>query len=261
MDVNLTVFLAEFRSEMVEYLQALNEQLLRWERTPYDVTPIREMFLAAHTIKGAAAMMELRDVVALTHALEDVLSRFRSEQQLLDGTTADLLFQTLDLLTTLIERSEPGATLIDPAAATLIGALSAIGTTMAAPSEHPRVLLIEHSPTLRMLEEMMLTDAGFEVDAVLDSEQALNLVHLRRYDLVVTAVETTGLRGLDLAAAIRAMPQWQAVPIILLSSDPHPEHQQRATELGVQTYLRKRLPSDPGLGKMAHALLASRGNL
>jgi len=47
------------------FKHATVEQLLRLERDPGDTQPVRAMFLAAHSIKGGAAMLglvELREV-------------------------------------------------------------------------------------------------------------------------------------------------------------------------------------------------------
>ncbi|MBA3943894.1 MAG: Hpt domain-containing protein [Herpetosiphonaceae bacterium] len=267
MDVNLVALLDEFRAEMAEYLQVLNTQLLMWERTPSDLTPIREMFLAAHTLKGAAAMMEIKDIVELTHAFEDVLALFRTEQRQLDGTTADLLFRTLDMLHDLVERAVPSTIEVNAAVGALINELREQQTVLAqaaidvnlrqtSPDRSLRILLVEHSSTVRMLEEMVLNDCGFEVNVVADGSQAFSLVLQSHYDVVISGVETLGLRGLELAAALRNVPRGQDVPIILMSSDHHPEHHPRATELGVEACLRPASLADQELGKLAHSLVA-----
>src|SRR5438105_3090663 len=100
--MDLTEFLSEFQLEAGEKLDTIASQLLRLERDATNPQPVREMFLAAHTIKGGAAMLRLTDVEALAHALEEVLSSFRDQQRTLDGSTADLLFQAIDRLRGLI---------------------------------------------------------------------------------------------------------------------------------------------------------------
>src|SRR5688572_3468375 len=95
-------FLAEFQAEAVEKLDIIAGQLLRLERDATNPQPVREMFLAAHTVKGGAAMLRLTDVEYLAHALEDLLSVFRDEQRALDAVTADLLFKSIDMLRSLV---------------------------------------------------------------------------------------------------------------------------------------------------------------
>src|SRR5690348_14502817 len=100
--MELTEFLGEFQLEAGEKLDTIASQLLRLERDASNPNPIREMFLAAHTIKGGAAMMRLTNVEALAHALEDLLSSIRDQQRTFDSSCADVLFRTIDRLRALV---------------------------------------------------------------------------------------------------------------------------------------------------------------
>ena len=79
--MNPADFLAEFCEDAAEKLDLIANRLLRLERDSSSLQAVREMFLAAHTIKGGAAMLRLTDVEALAHALEDLLSSFRDGQR------------------------------------------------------------------------------------------------------------------------------------------------------------------------------------
>jgi chemotaxis protein histidine kinase CheA len=242
-------YMDDFRAEAAEHLRTLDAQLLQLERAPSDPRPIRAMFLSAHTIKGGAAMLGLADVRELSHALEDVLAYLRDEGQALDAETADILFRGLDRLRDLVDRAAPGGEL-DPATAALAEALrqraeaplaSKSGTSPASipVGSTPRILVVDDSPTVRTLETLLLTEVGFEVEAVADGHQALSLAQTGAYQLLVTSIELRGLRGLDLAAAVRASPSCSQLPIILMSSDDSAVSRHLAAEIGVQAYLRK----------------------
>ena len=267
-------FMEEFRSEATEHLQTLDGQLLQLERDPSDPRPIREMFLSAHTIKGGAAMLGLTDVRDLAHAMEDVLASLRDERQPLDPETADLLFRTLDMIRELVGQATPGITVPDPMRTSLAAALRqriepqaettgpSDGERMATtgPSrpaaEARRVLLVEDSPTVRMLTTMQLSEAGFQVDAVADGKQALARALEEAYDLIVASIETQGLRGLELAATLRGAPSCRDLPIIVMSSDDHPEHRRCAAKVGVQAYIRKGSFGQRRLVETAREILA-----
>src|SRR5262249_37626759 len=158
------------------------------ERDPADDGPVRDMFISAHTIKGGASMLGLEAVRELAHALEDVLSCLRDGGQALDQPTADLLFRAVDGLRERLEASaSPGAGL-DATGVELVAALrqraaeapqgeppDAGEKPEAAPIVQPRALLIEDSATVRLLETMLLSEAGFAVETATDRRQALDL--------------------------------------------------------------------------------------
>ena len=247
--MDLSSLVPEFRAEATEHLDALNAQLLTLERDPAAPGPIRAMFLSAHTIKGSAAMLDLADIRVLAHAMEDVLANLRDTSRSLDAGTADLLFQALDMLRHLVGQATPGSISAEPAIAELAAALAkraggpgeeaADGVGPSAASNAPRALLVEDSATVRMLETMLLEDAGFRVDAVADGRQALALALAQSFDLVVTGIETAGLRGWDLAESLRNVTSRCSIPIIVMSSDDSPEDRRHAAELGLHAYLQK----------------------
>lgn len=264
-DVDLSALVEEYRAEAAEHLNALDTQLLRLDRDPANPAPIREMFLSAHTIKGAASLLEFGNTRALAHAVEDVLERLRESRAPAPREVIDLLFRAVDLLRVQVQRSAPGAASLDDATLALVESLRQQATARgaspaveAAGADALRALIVEDSATVRMYETMLLTEAGFEVDAVAAGNQALDMALATPYQLVVTSVETRGLRGLDLAAVLRSQPFYRSVPIILMSSDDNPEHRQRAAEIGVQAYIRKSAFGDRRLLETAREVAVQR---
>jgi chemotaxis protein histidine kinase CheA len=231
----LAAIMDEFRSNTLELLRILSTQLLRLERNPRDSAPVREMFLCAHTIKGGASMLGLAAIRDVTHAMEDVLAILRDGNRSLGPDLADLLFRALDVVRDLL--GETGdSSVAQVAGHELTKALrdwASAPPDQSLPGERPKVLLVEDSATVRALEVMLLSDAGFDVDAVKDGQEALALARTRQYGVVITGGETRGLRGVELAAALRRLPATLSVPIILLSSDDSLDHRQRAAAAGV----------------------------
>ncbi len=235
MGLDLSAFLNEFRNEANEHVRAIDAQLLALERDPDDPAPVRALFLAAHSLKGAGAMMDLADVEALAHAIEDVLSRLRDGQQRLDGTTADLLFRARDLLGERIARAEPGLAPIDAPIEAMVAALHASRNEVPSPPAAPAVppvttapppagatgavaLVVEDSATVRQLHCAVLAAAGYATDAVGDAAGARALVMTRHYDLLVIGMELADLHGPALIAALGA--QLEALPpIVLVGND------------------------------------------
>lgn len=265
MGLDLNAFLEEFRAEAVEHLRALDAQLLALERDPDDPAPVRLMFLAAHSLKGSGAMMDLAAIEALAHAVEDVLARLRDGRQRLDAPTADRLFRAFDLLGERIASVSPGAAPVDPAVAALIADLAATAEQPAAPQVSasapppmaeaeagPVALLVEASPTVRTLHAALLAEAGYAVELAADGQEALALAGARRYDLIVCGVETGTVRGPDLAAALHERAGAAMPPFVLMHNDD-------AAPLGLPLFaaeLRTEPPARERLTATVRALLA-----
>jgi chemotaxis protein histidine kinase CheA len=257
--MDLTEFLGEFQLEAGEKLDLMASQLLRLERDVTNPLPVRELFLAAHTIKGAAAMLRLTDVQVLAHAVEDLLSSFRDQERALDQPTADLLFQAIDRLRALITSAsgESMGAEPDPRVNTFAAQVranargtSAAHTSLDAATHPARALLVDDSATVRELHRMLLEDAGFEVEACDDGQVALTRARLETFDLVVSGLTNAGMSGFDLCAALRANPAYHNVPISLASADPDPESARRASECGARALVRKGTLSDERLSQV-----------
>ncbi|HEY3060227.1 MAG TPA: response regulator [Chloroflexota bacterium] len=239
-------FLDEFQAEAAEKLDIIAAQLLRLERDATNPQPVREMFLAAHTIKGGAAMLRLTAVETLAHALEDLLSVFRDQERMLDGGTADLLFQTIDQLRALIAAADPEAVgaEVDAAIETFAARLRSGATEApAAPASTaplaPRALVVDDSATVRELHALVLESAGFEVVQVDNGDAALARARAEAFAVVVAGIELRGLRGFELVRALRTLPGYAEVPLILMSADADAERERRSLEAGASALLRK----------------------
>lgn len=96
MDEVLSDFIAETR----EGLEALDSELVRFERDPRDPAPLASVFRLMHTIKGACGFIGLVRLQRVAHAAEEVLGGFR------DGS----LTVNAAAVTTILEAVEaPGA--------------------------------------------------------------------------------------------------------------------------------------------------------
>ncbi len=85
-------FLAEAR----EHLSNLNRSLLTLEKTPTDSDSIKEIFRAAHTLKGMSATMGYEPMARLSHEMESALDPVRSGRRPLSAPLVDVLFACLD---------------------------------------------------------------------------------------------------------------------------------------------------------------------
>jgi two-component system, chemotaxis family, sensor kinase CheA len=90
-----------FLQEAEEQLQLLDEDIVKLEKESENMTLLQEIFRAAHTIKGSAAMIGHERMSDLAHAMEDVLDRVRKKSMVINAQVVDALLISLDILKTL----------------------------------------------------------------------------------------------------------------------------------------------------------------
>ncbi|MFD2044944.1 chemotaxis protein CheA [Ornithinibacillus salinisoli] len=106
MDTNqyLEVFLDESR----EHLQAVNDNLLKLEKQPDELSIVSEIFRSAHTLKGMAATMGYEDVASLTHQMENVLDKIRNNELAVSTEVIDITFTAVEALEEMVESISNG---------------------------------------------------------------------------------------------------------------------------------------------------------
>jgi len=129
--------------------------------------------------------------------------------------------------------------------------------TREAPVELGRVLVAEDSDTVRDSLGRELTRAGFKVSTAVDGREALALARSTGFDAVCTDIMMPNMDGYQLIRALRALPEYRSVPIVVLSSKDARIDSLRGLDAGADAYLNK--PADPGqLIRELSALLAKR---
>jgi len=116
------------------------------------------------------------------------------------------------------------------------------------------VLLAEDDEDVRALAELVLRRAGYDVAAVADGAAALAVVEERTPDVAVLDVSMPRLDGLSTARALRARPETEAMPIMLLTARVTDADRERGREAGVDAQLDK--PFSPAVlaGRVASLL-------
>ena len=92
-----------FLIEAGEHIQNLNKGLLSLENDPTDSSMIDELFRAAHTLKGSAAMMGFQGISDVAHKAEDMLGQFRSGSVPIRKETMNFLFDSVDAVKLMVD--------------------------------------------------------------------------------------------------------------------------------------------------------------
>ena len=98
-----------FFEEARELLISLEEGLMDLERRQGDRAHLDKTFRAAHSIKGAAAMVGLEPIARFTHGIEAVLDKIRSGSLPVDSDIITTLLESRDHLAAMVEGDSAGS--------------------------------------------------------------------------------------------------------------------------------------------------------
>ena len=102
MNAGMEQFLEVFFEEAEEHLANLEHLLLTLDVDAPDREALNGIFRAAHSIKGSSGMFGFDDLTAVTHVLETLLDRIRSDQIALRSEMIDVFLEARDVLAQLL---------------------------------------------------------------------------------------------------------------------------------------------------------------
>ena len=105
--------LGYFIEEAKEHLQTLEQGILQLSTAVRDAETVNEMFRAAHSVKGGAAMLGYTSIQKTAHRLEDSFKILKDNQVNVDQKLETLFLNGYDHLQDLIERLENSANFSD----------------------------------------------------------------------------------------------------------------------------------------------------
>jgi two-component system chemotaxis sensor kinase CheA len=145
-----------------------------------------------------------------------------------------------------------GATLIGDRCALILDVPAIIARALRRPAVPPplsrdeapapssaHVLLVEDSDIVRESLRRLLADAGYQVTTAIDGQVGLELAQRQRFDLVSTDVMMPRMDGYELTRALRAMPEYRDVPIVMVTSRGERIDRVRGFDAGVDEYITK----------------------
>jgi len=101
------------------------------------------------------------------------------------------------------------------------------------------VLVAEDDPGTAMLLRARLEREGFELSIHENGSEALRAIQARRPDLVLLDVRMPGMDGFDVLSTLRADPERQDVPVIMITALGRESDLVRGFELGADDYMVK----------------------
>jgi two-component system, chemotaxis family, chemotaxis protein CheY len=101
------------------------------------------------------------------------------------------------------------------------------------------VLLIDDSPSIRMLLRTVLHNAGYSVVEAGDGEEAIDKLDGRALAAIVCDLDMPRMNGLSFLRYLRQHPRYRSVPLMVLTTESRPEAKQAARSGGAQAFMNK----------------------
>lgn len=101
------------------------------------------------------------------------------------------------------------------------------------------VLVVDDEIGALTLIELMLQRGGFTVLRAENGKQALNILDTTIPDFIILDVMMPGMDGIELCRHIRARPQTEHTPVLILSARNDAESILRGIQAGANDYLPK----------------------
>jgi len=136
--------------------------------------------------------------------------------------------------------ADPGEAM---AALTATAPATASPYEITAPLRGAELLLVEDNPTNQQVALAILGKMGLRVAVANHGREALELLQVRRFDLVLMDLHMPVMDGLEATAAIRATDWGRDLPIIAMTAAAFESDRQRVLTAGMHDYVSK--PVDP----------------
>ncbi len=113
------------------------------------------------------------------------------------------------------------------------------------PDINQPILVVEDEPDTADLVKLILQEKGYQVVHAADGQDALNkITSMPPPSLVLLDVQLPLVDGITILETIRATPDWQHVPVVLLTAVVDPRCIRQAVAIKVQDYILKPFTRD-----------------
>jgi two-component system chemotaxis response regulator CheY len=109
------------------------------------------------------------------------------------------------------------------------------------------ILVVDDSAAIRKILTRVLRQTGMAIQTIHeagDGQEALAVMALHRIDLVLSDINMPKMDGLQLLASLKASPQWQNTPVVMITTEGGETKVAEAVRLGAAGYVRKPFTAD-----------------
>ena len=117
-----------------------------------------------------------------------------------------------------------------------------------------RILLVDDSETSLLMARMILSKANYDILVAKDGQQGVETAEKERPDLVLLDVVMPRMNGFEACAALKAKPETQGIPVIMVTTRGEGESVESGFSAGAADYVTKPVNGLELLTKVRSAL-------
>lgn len=102
-------FIPKFTDEAINHIAAMNDGLLKLEKSFDHMETLDQIFRSAHTIKGSSKILSLDEVTNVAQCLENTLSSLREQKVSPSKELFSLLFKAIGMLDNIVKQIQADA--------------------------------------------------------------------------------------------------------------------------------------------------------
>ncbi len=114
------------------------------------------------------------------------------------------------------------------------------------------ILMVEDNPMNQAVSKALFKGLGLTLHLANNGKEGIEQAKVVNPDLILMDIHMPEMDGIEASILLRQMPEFQTVPIVIISADAFAEQKQNAFQIGIVDYLTKPLKLDtllPVLGK------------
>ena len=101
------------------------------------------------------------------------------------------------------------------------------------------IMTVDDSASMRQMVSLVLRGAGYAVVEAADGVDGLSKLAGQELGLVLSDINMPNMDGLEFTRQLRAMTLYKFVPIVLLTTESHPEKKQEGKAAGATAWIVK----------------------
>ncbi len=101
------------------------------------------------------------------------------------------------------------------------------------------IMTVDDSASLRQMVSFVLREGGYDVVEAVDGRDALSKLQGLELHLFLTDINMPNMDGIELTRQLRALPEYKFVPIVLLTTESHPEKKLEGKAAGATGWIVK----------------------